>query len=76
MSTDEKPYFKRRPAILAGTIIVKKGSIYKAARVGARGPKNCDEKTTINILFILAKDIAPANRSSLFLLQVTKNPTV
>jgi hypothetical protein len=69
-------YFKSCPTILAGTIIVKKGSIYKAARAGARGPKNCDEKTTINTLFILAKDIAPANRSSLFNPHVNKIPTI
>jgi hypothetical protein len=32
--------------------MVKKGSIYKAARAGERGPKNCDEKAIINTLFI------------------------
>jgi hypothetical protein len=46
------PYFKKFPIILAGRIIVKKGNIYIAARVGERGPKNCDEKTIINTLFI------------------------
>jgi len=49
---NKEPYFIRCPTILAGTIMVKKGSIYKAARAGARGPKKCDEKTTINTLFI------------------------
>jgi hypothetical protein len=45
-------YFIRCPKILAGTIMIKKGNIYKAASVGERGPKNCEEKTTINTLFI------------------------
>jgi hypothetical protein len=70
------PYFKKFPIILAGRIIVKKGNIYIAARVGERGPKNCDEKTIINTLFIQAKDIAPARRSSLFLPKVTRSPTI
>jgi hypothetical protein len=38
--------------ILAGTVMIKKGNIYRAARAGARGPKNCEEKATINTLFI------------------------
>jgi hypothetical protein len=49
---NELPHFIRCPTILAGTIIVKKGNIYRAARAGARGPKNCDEKAMINTLFI------------------------
>jgi hypothetical protein len=72
----EALYFKKFPIILAGTIIAKNGSIYIAARVGERGPKNCDEKTIINTLFIQAKDIAPARRSSLFLPKVTRSPTI
>jgi len=72
----ESLYFKKFPIILAGTIIVKKGNIYIAARVGERGPKNCDEKTIINTLLIFAKDIAPAKRSSLFIPQVTPKPTI
>jgi len=45
-------HFIKCPTILAGTIMLKNGSIYKAASAGESGPKNCDEKATINTLFI------------------------
>ncbi len=60
--------------ILIGTTMEKKGNMYMAAKVGAKGPKKCDEKTITSTLFMIAKLTPAPIRLDELSLGTSKNP--